>query len=110
MKPIYFGLFSFSASKLKKLLARVRKLSSPYCCSACLCVCVCVCVWRWAFLRTGNTLIKANCASVRQSRDSLDRDRHNVTKKSRRRRAVKPLELRRWKNARIRVFGTLLCL
>ena len=38
---------------------------------------------RRAFLRTGNTLIKPNYASVRQSRDSLDRDRHNVTKKSR---------------------------
>jgi len=49
--------------------------------------------WRWAFLRTGNMLIKANYASVRQSRDSLDRDRHNVTKKLRRRRALKPLEL-----------------
>jgi len=32
---------------------------------------------------TGNTLIKPNYASVRQSRDSLHRDRHNVTKKSR---------------------------
>jgi len=36
---------------------------------------------RRAFLRTVNTLIKANYASVRQSRDSLHRDRHNVTKK-----------------------------
>ena len=36
---------------------------------------------RRAFLRTGNTLIKPNYASVRQSRDSLDRDRHNVTNK-----------------------------
>ena len=36
---------------------------------------------RRTFLRTGNTLIKPNYASVRQSRDSLDRDRHNVTKK-----------------------------
>ena len=37
---------------------------------------------RRAFLnRTGNTLIKPNYASVRQSRDSLHRDRHNVTKK-----------------------------
>jgi len=36
-----------------------------------------------AFLRTANTLIKPKYASVRQSRDSLDRDRHNVTKKSR---------------------------
>jgi len=32
---------------------------------------------------TGNTLIKPNYASVRQSRDSLHRDRHNMTKKSR---------------------------
>jgi len=30
---------------------------------------------------TGNTLIKPNYASVRQSRDSLHRDRHKVTKK-----------------------------
>ena len=29
---------------------------------------------------TGNTLIKPDYASVRQSRDSLDRDRHKVTK------------------------------
>ena len=36
---------------------------------------------RRAFLRTGNALIKPNYASVRQSRDSPDRDRHNVTKK-----------------------------
>ena len=32
---------------------------------------------------TGNTLFKPNCASVRQSRDSLHHDRHKVTKKSR---------------------------
>ena len=31
---------------------------------------------------TGNTLIKPNYASERQSRDSLHRDRHNMTKKS----------------------------
>jgi len=30
---------------------------------------------------TGNTLIKPNYVSVRQSRDSLHRDRHNMTKK-----------------------------
>jgi len=30
---------------------------------------------------TGNTLIKPNYAGVRQSRDSLHRDRHKVTKK-----------------------------
>jgi len=30
---------------------------------------------------TGNALIKPNYASVMQSRDSLHRDRHNVTKK-----------------------------
>jgi len=30
---------------------------------------------------TGNTLIKPNYACVRQSRDSLHRDRHRVTKK-----------------------------
>ena len=40
-------------------------------------------VRRRAFLRTGNTLIKPNYTSASQSRDSLDRDRHNVTKKSR---------------------------
>jgi len=32
---------------------------------------------------TGNTLIKPNYASVRQSRDSLHRDRHNMTGKRR---------------------------
>ena len=32
---------------------------------------------------TGNTLIKTNYASVRQSRDSLHRATHNMTKKSR---------------------------
>ena len=52
---------------------------------------------------TGNTLIEPNYASVRQSRDSLHRDRHKRTKKSRRRRALKPLELKIWKNARRRV-------
>ena len=31
---------------------------------------------------TGNTLIKPNYASVSQSRDSLHRDRHNMTIKS----------------------------
>ena len=56
-----------------------------------------------AFLPTQSTLIKLNYASVRQSRDSLDRDRHNVTKKSRRRRALKPLELKSSKNSRRRV-------
>jgi len=30
---------------------------------------------------TGNTLIKPNYASVRQSRDSLHRETHNMTKK-----------------------------
>jgi len=43
---------------------------------------------------TGNTLIKPDYASVRQTRDSLHRDTHNVTKKSRRRRALKPLDLK----------------
>jgi len=38
---------------------------------------------RWAFKLTGNTLIQPNYASVKQSRDSLHRDTHNVTKKSR---------------------------
>jgi len=38
---------------------------------------------RRAFKRTGNTLIKPNYASVKQSRDSLHRDRHTVTNKSR---------------------------
>ena len=35
----------------------------------------------WASRVTENTLIKPNYASVRQSRDSLHRDRHNMTKK-----------------------------
>jgi len=52
---------------------------------------------------TGNTSIKPNYASVRQSRDSLHRDRHKLTKKSRRRRALKPLELKSSKNSRRRV-------
>jgi len=52
---------------------------------------------------TGSTLIKPNYGSVRQSRDSLHRDRDNMTKKSRRRRALKPLELRSSKNSGRRV-------
>ena len=52
---------------------------------------------------TGNTSTKPNYASVRQSRDSLHRDRHNMTKKSRRRRPLKPLELKSSKNSRRRV-------
>ena len=56
---------------------------------------------------TVNTLINSNYVSVRQSRDSLHRDRHNgpekSRKKSRRRRALKALELRSSKSARIRV-------
>jgi len=36
---------------------------------------------RRAFKLTGNTLIKPNCVGVKQSRDSLHRDRHTVTKK-----------------------------
>jgi len=36
---------------------------------------------RQALTETGNTLIKPNYASVRQSRESLRRGRHNVTKK-----------------------------
>jgi len=43
---------------------------------------------------TGNTLTKPNYASVRQSRESLHRDRHKMTKKLWRRRTLKPLELR----------------
>ena len=58
---------------------------------------------------TGNTLIKPNYASVRQSRDSLHRDRHKVTKKVVSR-ALKPLELRSSTNSLRRVFDTLLCL
>jgi len=38
--------------------------------------------WRRAFIRTGNTLIKPNYASVRQSRDSLHRATHTMTKKA----------------------------
>jgi len=53
---------------------------------------------------TGNTLIKPDYASVRQSTDSLHRGTHKVTKKSRRRRALKQLELRSSKNARRRAF------
>jgi len=52
---------------------------------------------------TENTLITRNYASVRQSRGSVHRDRHNMTKKSRRRRAMKPLELKSSKNSRRRV-------
>jgi len=59
---------------------------------------------RWASNATENTLIKLNYASVRQLRDSLHRDRHNMTKtKSRRRRSPKPLELKSPKNSRRRV-------
>ena len=58
---------------------------------------------------TGNTLIKPNYASVRQSRDSLHRDRHKVTKKVVSR-ALKPLELKSSKICGRRIFGTLLCL
>ena len=36
---------------------------------------------RRAFIRTGNTLIKPNYASVRQSRDSLHHATHKVIKK-----------------------------
>jgi len=36
---------------------------------------------RRAFKLTGNTLIKPNCAGVKQSKDSPHRDRHTVTKK-----------------------------
>ena len=43
---------------------------------------------RRAFRVTGNTLIKPNYASVRQSRDSLHRDRHNMTGKNSRGGAV----------------------
>ena len=35
------------------------------------------------FKLTGNTLIKPRYAGAKQSRDSLHRDRHTVTKKSR---------------------------
>ena len=59
---------------------------------------------RWASTVTGNTLIKPKYASVRQSRDSLHRDRHSDKKKSRWRRALKPLELKSSKNVRRHVF------
>jgi len=36
---------------------------------------------RQALFHTGNALIKPNCASVRQSRDSLHRAPHTLTKK-----------------------------
>jgi len=53
---------------------------------------------------TENTLIKPNYASVRYSRASLHLGTHKVTKKSRRRHALKPLELKSSKNSRRRVF------
>ena len=59
---------------------------------------------------TGSTLLKPKYASARQSRDSVHGDRDKMTKKARRRRALKPLELKSSKNSRRRVFGTLLCL
>ena len=43
---------------------------------------------RRAFFRTGNTLIKPNYASVRQSMDSLHRGTHTMTKKKSRGGAV----------------------
>ena len=59
---------------------------------------------------TGNTLIKPNYASVSQSRHSLDRDRHNVTKKV----AAAPCSETSWakklEKFRETCFGTLLCL
>ena len=58
---------------------------------------------RWASTVTGNMLIKTKYASVRQSRDSLHRDRHTLKKKLRWRRPLKPLELKIWKNAWRRV-------
>ena len=61
---------------------------------------------------TGNTLMKPNYASVRQSWVSLHCDRHTVTKKSRRRRAVK-LQCLSQKAQKMHgdvVYGTLLCL
>jgi len=48
---------------------------------------------------TGNTLIKPIYASVRRSRDSLHRTRTKWQKS----RALKPLELKCWKNSRRRV-------
>jgi len=59
---------------------------------------------RWAFLRTENTLVKPNYASVRQSRDSLHRDRQTWQK------SLKPLELKSSKNYGDVFFGTVLCL
>jgi len=59
---------------------------------------------------TGNTLMLPIYGGVRQSRDSLHRNRHTLKKKSRRRRALKPLELRSSKITGRRIFGTLLCL
>jgi len=49
---------------------------------------------RRAFKLTGNTLIEANYTSVKQSRDSLHGDRHTMTKKARRHRALKPHEVK----------------
>ena len=58
---------------------------------------------RRALFRTGNTLIKPNCGSVRQSREALHRAPH-TQKKSRRCRALKLLELESSKKSRRRVF------
>jgi len=59
---------------------------------------------RQASTVTGNTLILPIYGGVRHSRDSLHRDRHTLKKKSRRRHALKPLELRCSKITGRRVF------
>jgi len=66
---------------------------------------------RRAFLRTGNTLIKPKYASVNQSRDSLHRDTHNVTKKiSRGGACSETAGAKKLKKFTETCFGTLLCL
>ena len=73
----------------------------------------------WIFRRrasrvTVNTLIKSNYASVRQSRDSLHRDRHNGPEKKSKKVAAAPCSETAWAKSSKKhgdVFcGTLLCL
>jgi len=65
---------------------------------------------RRAFLRTQNTLTKPNYASVRQSRDSLHRDTHIVTKKVAAAPCSETAGGKKLKKFTETCFGTLLCL
>jgi len=58
---------------------------------------------------SGNTLIKPNYASMRQSRDSLHRAIHNMTKKVAAAPCSETARAKKLKNSWRRVFGTLLC-